>query len=154
MPPAVPAGPLIESLPQATAGRPADPATNLPAGPASAQLGEDGVARLRARYASVLEAIARRVPDPERQTELKAAAERLNPDAWDTDEAVRAGLDQYESVLEGLRAVVGRRRRRRKSRRGGPDGAEGAGSAAADAAGGEDRQEDGHEGDPEPSRTD
>jgi hypothetical protein len=50
--------------------------------------------------------------------ELRAKAERLNPDGWVTDDDVTAALEQYETVFEELRAVVGRPPRRRRRRRG------------------------------------
>lgn len=81
-----------------------------------ARLGSEGLSRLRARYSEVLARISEAVSDPARQEELKATAERLNPDTWVTDEEVRAGLEHYESVFESLRSVVGRRRRRGRRR--------------------------------------
>jgi len=101
-------------LPTATDG-PA--ALETPLTPAHARLGAEGVLRLRARHAEILARISERVPDATRQEELKAQAERLNPDTWVTDGEVSAGLEGYEAVLESLRAVVGQGRRRR--RRGG-----------------------------------
>lgn len=85
------------------------------------RLGSEGLARLRARYAEVLARISERITDPERQEQLKAEAERLNPDTWVTDADVAAGLEAYEPTWEALRSVVGGggRRRRRKRRRGG-----------------------------------
>ncbi len=77
-----------------------------------ARLGSEGLSRLRARYAEVLARISETVSDPVRQEELKATAERLNPDTWVTETEVRAGLEDYETVFESLRSVVGRRRRR------------------------------------------
>jgi hypothetical protein len=77
-----------------------------------ARLGSEGLSRLRARYAEVLARISETVSDPVRQEELKATAERLNPDTWVTDTEVKAGLEDYETVFESLRSVVGRRRRR------------------------------------------
>ena len=92
--------------------------------PADTRLGSEGLSRLRARYAEVLARISERVPDPARQEELKAQAERLNPDTWVTDAEVSAGLEAYESIFEGLRSAIGgpSRRRRRKRRRGGHHG--------------------------------
>jgi hypothetical protein len=89
-----------------------------PLNPAHAQLGSEGLARLRARYADVMAGISKRITDPERQEQLKTAADRLNPDTWVTDDEVRRGLEEYETVFESLRGVIGRRRRRRKSRSG------------------------------------
>jgi hypothetical protein len=82
--------------------------------PAHARLGDEGVQRLRARYAELLAAVAERAPDPARGTELKATAERLNPDAWHTDDEVVQGLELYETVFASLREVVGRTRRKRR----------------------------------------
>jgi len=87
------------------------------------RLGAEGVRRLRARHSEILARISERIPDPARQDELKGQAERLNPDSWVTEEEVRLGLEQYESVLDALRTIVGQGRRRRR-RSGGPrDGA-------------------------------
>jgi hypothetical protein len=91
-----------------------------PVGPPSAahaRLGSEGLLRLRARYAEVLARISERIADPARQAELKTKAERLNPDAWVTEEEVRGALDGYETTFEELRALVGRPRRRRRRRR-------------------------------------
>jgi hypothetical protein len=87
-----------------------------PPAAAEARLGAEGLARLRVRYAEVLARIAERGGDEAARAELKERAERLNPDAWVTDEEVRNALEQYEAVFDSLRAVVGRRRRRRRRR--------------------------------------
>ena len=79
---------------------------------AGRKLGAEGLSRLRGRHSEMLARISDRVPDAERQSELKLIAERLNPDAWVTDADVLAGLDAYESTFESLRSVVGHRRRR------------------------------------------
>ena len=86
------------------------------------RLGSEALARLRARYAEVMARIAERSMDEEAREQLKARAERLNPDAWVTDEEVRQALEQYEGVFEALRSQVGagRRRRRRRSSRAHP----------------------------------
>lgn len=67
---------------------------------------------MRARYAEMRARIVERVQEPERQAELNALAERLNPDAWVTHADVLAGLDSYEATFESLRSVVGHGRRR------------------------------------------
>ena len=82
-----------------------------PATPAEARLGSQGLARLRARYAELLTRITDRVAQPERQEELKALAERLNPDAWITDADVTAGLDAYEPSYEMVRSALPPRRK-------------------------------------------
>jgi hypothetical protein len=84
--------------------------------PAHARLGAEAVLRLRGRYAEILARISERIQDPARQEELKTEAERLNPDSWVTEAEVQAGLEQYETAFDALRAVVGRRRRRRRRR--------------------------------------
>jgi hypothetical protein len=84
------------------------------------RLGAEGLLRLRARHAEVLARISERITDEARRDELKASADRLNPDMWVTDGEVTAGIDQYEAVFESLRGVIGRRRKRRRRR--GSDG--------------------------------
>ena len=91
---------------------PPDRDEDEPVSAAGRKLGGEGLARLRGRYAEMLARISDRVPDAERQSELKTIAERLNPDAWVTDADVLAGLDAYEATFESLRSVVGHGRRR------------------------------------------
>ena len=81
------------------------------------RLGAEGLVRLRARYAEVMARIAERPLEDEAREELKSRAERLNPDAWVTGNEVTAALEQYETVFEGLRGVVGRHPRRQRTRR-------------------------------------
>lgn len=128
----------LETLPE--------PRVELPESPAAAlRLGSEGLERLRARHAEVLARISEKITDPARRAELKSQADRLNPDTWVTDEDVTAGLEQYESVFEALRSVVGRRRKRRKRRGGaaaGPGGPPSAEAGSADAAGDDDGTDD------------
>jgi hypothetical protein len=82
------------------------------------RLGAEGLVRLRARYAEVMARIAERPLEDQAREELQQRAERLNPDAWVTADEVSAALEQYETVFEGLRGIVGRHpRRRRRGRR-------------------------------------
>ena len=81
------------------------------------RLGPEGLVRLRARYAEVMARIAERPLDDQAREELQQRAERLNPDAWVTSDEVSAALEQYETVFEGLRGIVGRHPRRRRGRR-------------------------------------
>jgi hypothetical protein len=130
--------------------------------PAHARIGSEAVSRLRARHAEVLARISERTQDPARQKELKAQAERLNPDTWVTDGEVTAGLENYETVFEGLRGAIGgqTRRRRRKRRRGGgqpaqlPSGGAPAASDHAESSGDHDQRssqlDEGGTGDDEP----
>jgi hypothetical protein len=98
-----------------------DTGAEMPLTPAHGRLGSEGVLRLRARHAEVRARISERIADPARQEELKAQAERLNPDTWVTDAEVSAGLEHYETVFEALRTAVGGQAggRRNKGRRGG-----------------------------------
>jgi hypothetical protein len=82
--------------------------------PAHEKLGQEGVQRLRQRFADVRARILERANEPARRAELLTSAERLNPDAWTTADEVASALEQYEAVLAALREVVGRKRRRRK----------------------------------------
>jgi hypothetical protein len=107
---------ILKGEEEVEAPEPAEEPRLDPISPAHAQVGSEGLARLRARYADVLANISRRIPDEARRDALKAQAERLDPDSWVTADEVRAGLDQYESVLESLRSAIGRKRRRRRPR--------------------------------------
>ena len=78
------------------------------------QLAPGELARLRARFAEVQARISERVTDPGRLEQLRREAERLNPDVWKTAADVGRGLREFESVCQGLRAAVGRRRRPRR----------------------------------------
>jgi hypothetical protein len=133
-PVAVPSAPAPALEPAVDAD--VDVTPEIPLSPAHAQLGSEGLARLRARYADVMAGISRRVPDPERQEQLKTSAERLNPDNWVTTDEVRAGLEEYESVFESLRGLIGRRRRRRGRPRA-SGGVEGGRPVQAESADGE-----------------
>jgi hypothetical protein len=78
------------------------------------RLGAEGLVRLRGRYAEVMARIAEQPLEEAAREELKLRAERLNPDAWVTADEVTAALEQYETVFEGLRGIVGRHPRRRQ----------------------------------------
>jgi hypothetical protein len=111
--------------------------------PAHARIGVAGVHQLRARYADLVARIAERTDDT-RRAELKEQADRLNPDAWVTDDQVSQGLEQYESVLASLREVAGqtrRRRRRGKGPRAGSAEESGATAAEPDQSGAEEADE-------------
>lgn len=133
--------------PQPSAPAVGPPLAPEPINPAHARVGSEGLARLRARYADIRARIARRVSDEPRREALETEAERLNPDAWVTDEEVQRGLDQYDAAFEALAATLGRRRRRRG--RGGRPAQQGAVSPG-DAAGGsrpeDEPRADGHDG--------
>jgi hypothetical protein len=90
----------------------ADPSADaLP--PHLARLCEEGLRRLRTRYADVVARLQLRTETAEEErAELIERAGRLNPDAWLTGEAVEQALEEYESVFESLRPFLGRPARR------------------------------------------
>ena len=86
--------------------------------PRYTRIGAEGLARLRARYAEIMARIAERATDESAEEQLRVKAERLNPDAWVTEDEVALALEQYETVFEELRPLVGRHPRpRRRGRR-------------------------------------
>jgi hypothetical protein len=87
--------------------------------PVEARIGAEGLALLRARHAELSARIAQRIADPVRQEELKAQADRLNPDTWVTDTEAQEGLANYEAELAAMRAIIGHRRTRRRRGKGG-----------------------------------
>ena len=85
--------------------------------PVVALVGDDGLARLRARYAEIQARISEKLTDPVALQAMRARAEALNPDGWvDAGQAV-PGIEGFDAEAEAMKKVLGRRRRR--SRRGG-----------------------------------
>ncbi|HEY3885579.1 MAG TPA: hypothetical protein VGL62_10255, partial [Vicinamibacterales bacterium] len=84
---------------------------------AAARLGSEALGRLRARYAEVMTRISERPMDEAAREELKTRVQRLNPDMWVTSDEVAQALEEYETVFETLRGVIGGERRRRRGRR-------------------------------------
>ncbi len=84
------------------------PPLEPPLEPRYARLGVDGLARLRARYADLKGRIGARPAEDAERIELLARVERLNPDAWRSQDEVTHALEDYESVFEALRPLVGR----------------------------------------------
>jgi hypothetical protein len=72
------------------------------------------VRRLRARYADLAARLQAATVEEGQRPELEARAARLDPDRWQTADEVAAALEDYESVFESLRAVVGRHARRKR----------------------------------------
>ena len=95
-------------------GGPAEPVEPEPLPERYARLGVQGLARLRTRYADLKGRLADKPVEGAERDELMAKAERLNPDAWATADEVAAGLEDYESVFESLRGIVGRQPRQRR----------------------------------------
>lgn len=98
-------------------GKPAEPGEpvepSLPLEPRFARLGAEGLQRLRARYAN-MRARVESTADQAGQAELLARLERLNPDAWHSEEEVAHALEEYEAVSESLRPFIGRQPRPRR----------------------------------------
>jgi hypothetical protein len=107
---------LLDAVEPHLIEEPAPPQPEMRPAAVSERIGPEGLARLRARYAEVMARIAERPLEEAARDELKARAERLNPDAWVTDDEVREGLEQYETVFESLRPMIGHPRRRRRRR--------------------------------------
>ena len=85
--------------------------------PVVALMGDEALARIRARYAEIQVRITEKFEDPSAGEEIRARAEGLNPDRWATIEEAVRGIETFEAEAEAIRAVLGRRRPR--SRRGG-----------------------------------
>jgi hypothetical protein len=91
-------------------------------------LSAEDIGRLRARFAEVTARLAVRVHDEARLENLRAEAEKLNPDTWVTADEVRQALEDYERVYHALREAIGplpggrrgRSRKRPSSDRGQP----------------------------------
>ena len=91
---------------------PAEPAE--PVSAAAVRLGPDGLSRLRSRYRDLKSALDEKNDlEPDAKAELAETLERLNPDGWRTPDDVTDALEQYESIFERVRSVVGRHPRRR-----------------------------------------
>ena len=79
-------------------------------------MGNEALARVRARYAEIQVWIAEKLGTPAVGDEIRARAEALNPDRWATIEEAVRGIETFEAETEAIRGVLGRRRPR--SRRG------------------------------------
>jgi hypothetical protein len=71
-------------------------------------------ARLRARHTELSHRIARRARTPEERDRLGEAAQRLNPDSWSDETAIRAGILDIDARFDALAAELPRRRRGRR----------------------------------------
>ena len=80
-------------------------------------VGDDGLARLRARYAEIQARISEKLTDPVALEAMRVRAEALNPDGWVNAEQTVHGIEGFDADIEAMKKVLGRRRRR--SRRGG-----------------------------------
>jgi hypothetical protein len=74
-------------------------------------------ARLRTTYAELVQRIARRARTPEERDRLSERAQRLNPDEWADESAIREGRTRFAEETEALRQELPRRRRGRRGGR-------------------------------------
>jgi hypothetical protein len=74
-------------------------------------------ARLRARYRDLVERIGRRARGPEERQQLLGRLERLNPDEWQDEAAVRAGVSTVEAEWDAVRTALPPRRRGKRGGR-------------------------------------
>jgi hypothetical protein len=74
-------------------------------------LGTAEAARLRTRYAELVQRIARRAQVPELRERLTGQVQRLNPDDWIDEAAVRAGVQTIEAAWSQIRHELPMRRR-------------------------------------------
>ncbi|MCE2515024.1 MAG: hypothetical protein J4F37_08445 [Acidobacteria bacterium] len=108
--------------------------------PVAALVGDDGLARLRARYAELRARVAEKQVTSSAREALEARVEALNPDAWRAGEAVVRAIERFEADVEQIRKTLGRRSRRRPGRAGR------GGSSRSGAGAGRSRREDASEG--------
>ena len=74
--------------------------------PVVALMGEEMLARLRARYAEIQVRIAERDDEPDVRDTALARARALNPDGWDTMEDAVRGIERFEAEAEAIRDVL------------------------------------------------
>lgn len=92
-------------------------------------MGASAAAVLRARFADLNHRIARRSRTPEERDRLLEDAQRLNPDQWVDEAAIRANTADIDARWEAVAAELPRRRR---GRRGGKPREDAAGDTGAD----------------------
>jgi hypothetical protein len=105
--------------------RPSRPAPPPPVQPAIAEdhsllgrvAGAERAAKLRAAYLDLLQRIARRSRTPEERDRLTERMQRLNPDEWPDEAAVRAQLDAAQTEWAAIAAELPARRRGRRGGR-------------------------------------
>ena len=112
-----PPGYAIEPAPDVDEGEDDDEGEAEWQHPVVTLMGNEALARIRARYAEIQVRIAEKLGSPGVDEEIRARAEALNPDRWATIEEAVRGIETFEAETEAIRGVLGRRRPR--SRRGG-----------------------------------
>ena len=77
--------------------------------PVVALMGEEMLARLRARYAEIRVRIDESEVDSDAWDAARARARALNPDGWDTTEDAVRGIETFEAEAGIIRDLLGRR---------------------------------------------
>jgi hypothetical protein len=80
-------------------------------------LGAPAALRLRQRYAELRERVARRARTPEERDRLMERLQRLNPDDWTDDAAVRSAAQRIDADWDAILAELPSRRRGRRGGR-------------------------------------
>jgi hypothetical protein len=111
---------------------PAPPPVIEDESPLGRVVGAERAARLRARYTELIVRIGRRSRTPEDRDRLAERLQRLNPEDWADEAAVRAVAFTVEAEWDAIAAELPSRRRGRRGGRHRRDG-DGADSAAASA---------------------
>jgi hypothetical protein len=104
------------------AAPPARPPVLEDESPLGRVVGAERAARLRGRYAELCQRIARRARTPEDRDRLLERLQRLNPEEWGDDAAVRAVVFTVEAAWEAVAAELPSRRRGRRGGRHRRDG--------------------------------
>lgn len=86
-------------------------------------LGAAEAARLRGRYAELVQRIGRRARSPEERDRLFERIRRLNPDDWPDEMVIRAETSGVDAAWNALAAELPSRRRGRRGGRRRPEGA-------------------------------
>ena len=77
--------------------------------PVVALMGEEMLARLRARFAEIQVRIAEAEVEPDAREAARERARALNPDSWDAMEDAVRGIETFEAEAEAIRTLLGRR---------------------------------------------
>ena len=91
------------------AGRAADGRPPVRQHPVVTLMGDEMLARLRARYAEIKVGMAGKRIDAALRATLRTRAEALNPDGWTTVEDAVRGIERFEAEAEAIRSSPGRR---------------------------------------------
>ena len=85
--------------------------------PVVALIGDNGLARLRARYAELNARISEKLSDSSAREAMRVRVEALNPDTWRAGEQAVHGIERFEAGIEEIKKTLGRRRSRRREPR-------------------------------------